>query len=482
MIKQDASSKYHQIILELASSSKGTRVVTTNFDDLFEKAQNELTNQDDITIYNAPLIPMADPSKWSGIIKMHGSLNTNNEKYTDDIVLSSGDFGRAYLTEKWASQFIIDMFKHFHLLFIGYSISDPIFRYIIDAIAIDRVSNPDLKTSYILLPENTNDNTLRNISSSYNGLDKIFYKHTGGDKDHSDLYKKLEEWFKDYAAGSVTTKEIINELKSPENINNKEKRAKLLKHLKNNPEAIKYFTEDDTKGADISWLPVLDKEIITPYLSSSTNSQHDKNAIGCLSTWLASNLDKYQVIDWLLKPHQIISLTLYEQLNLQRAQGGYSGKYNEILDVLLNKTLLEVSTQEEGCNLYYLCNRVKEIATIFSIGLKSRILEFLRPRIKLRNKNLSGAIKYLLNKNTVQEEEITKEIIEECYQHIFQLSTPEKYNLEKLHTALESSESAFADLSIDIIGLLKNAFDLIHLMTKDKSTYILTLRKDIMGA
>jgi NAD-dependent SIR2 family protein deacetylase len=48
LIKQDASSKYHQIILELASSSKGTRVVTTNFDDLFEKAQNELTNQDDI--------------------------------------------------------------------------------------------------------------------------------------------------------------------------------------------------------------------------------------------------------------------------------------------------------------------------------------------------------------------------------------------------------------------------------------------------
>ena len=97
---------------------------------------------------------------------------------------------------------------------------------------------------------------------------------TGDDKDHSDLYKKLEEWL-EYAAGSVRTKEIINELKSPQNINNKEKKAKLLKHLKNNPEAIKYFREDDTNKADIAWLPTLDEEIITPYLTSNSNSKHD---------------------------------------------------------------------------------------------------------------------------------------------------------------------------------------------------------------
>ena len=56
--------------------------------------------------------------------------------------------------------------------------------------------------------------------------------------------------------------------------------------------------------------------------------------------------------------------------------------------------------------------------------------------------------------------------------YIFQLSLPEKYNLKKLHAALASYKSAFADLSIDIIGLLKDAFDLIYLITKNKSTYI----------
>lgn len=471
MIKKGTSTENHQIILELASSSKGTRVVTTNFDDLFEKARKEFTNQDDIKIYNAPLIPMADSIRWSGIIKIHGSLDTNNKKHSDDIVISSGDFGRAYLTERWASQFIIDMFKYFHVLFIGYSISDPIFRYIIDAIAIDKLSNLNLKTSYILLQQAKDNKNDENTASSYNGLNKIFYKHTGDDKDHSDLYKKLEEWL-EYAAGSVRTKEIINELKSPQNINNKEKKAKLLKHLKNNPEAIKYFREDDTNKADIAWLPTLDEEIITPYLTSNSNSKHDKDAICYLSAWFASNLDKYEVIDWLLKSYQIISPVLYNNINLQRAQNYYSNKYNEILDVLLNKTLLQTSTHEEVWHLSYICNRIKETPTVFSIGLKSRILELLRPRIKLRDKNLSAAIKYLLDKNTVQEEEITKEIIEECYQYIFQLSTPEKYNLEKLHAALASSKSAFADLSIDIIGLLKDAFDLIYLITKNKSTYI----------
>jgi NAD-dependent SIR2 family protein deacetylase len=190
----------HEIILELASSIKGTRLVTTNFDNLFENARGMLTNRDNIKVYDAPLIPLANPERWSGIVKIHGSLDTNNKKHSDDIVISSGDFGRAYLTERWASQFIIDMFKYFHVLFIGYSISDPIFRYIIDAIAIDKRSNLNLKTSYILLREAKNDNNLKknyeDVASSYNGLTKIFYKHTGDDKDHSDLYKKLQEWLK----------------------------------------------------------------------------------------------------------------------------------------------------------------------------------------------------------------------------------------------------------------------------------------------
>lgn len=470
LIKESISTQQHQIILELASSSEATRLVTTNFDNLFEKARKELTNSDNIKIYDAPLIPMANPKKWSGIIKIHGSLDMNNKNHSDEIVFSSSDFGRAYLTEKWASQFVVEMFMHFHVLFIGYSISDPIFRYIIDAIAIDKQSER-IKSAYIFLRQPREKN-YGDTEPSYNGLKKIFYNHTGDDKDHSDLYKKLEEWLKDYTVGSVGTKEIITSLKSLQNINNKDNVAKLLKHLKNNHETIKYFVENDNKDkTDIAWLPALDKDIVTPHLTNSTKLTYNQASIDYLSTWLVSNLDKYQVIDWLLKTHYLISPTLHDKIHFERTKSNYSNKYDGILNILLNKTLLSVDTPKKIYFSNYLCNKIKKTATTFSIELKTSILECLRPNVTLQDRNLSSTVRDLLDKDTVREEDITKELIERCYEGIFKSTTYPTYYLKQLHAALVSSKLAFADLSIDIIGLLKDAFDLICLITKSKATY-----------
>ena len=40
-----------------------------------------------------------------------------------DMVLTDADFGRAYLTEGWAQRFLVDVFREFTVLFIGYSLS-----------------------------------------------------------------------------------------------------------------------------------------------------------------------------------------------------------------------------------------------------------------------------------------------------------------------------------------------------------------------
>ena len=40
------------------------------------------------------------------------------------MVLTDADFGRAYLTEGWARRFLVELFRSFTVLFVGYSHND----------------------------------------------------------------------------------------------------------------------------------------------------------------------------------------------------------------------------------------------------------------------------------------------------------------------------------------------------------------------
>ena len=57
----------------------------------------------------------------------------------DRLVISSGDFGLAYLTERWAARFVSELFRNYTVCFVGYSINDPVLRYMMDALAADRL-------------------------------------------------------------------------------------------------------------------------------------------------------------------------------------------------------------------------------------------------------------------------------------------------------------------------------------------------------
>ena len=57
----------------------------------------------------------------------------------DNLVVSSGDFGLAYLTERWAARFVSELLRNFVVCFVGYSIDDPVLRYMMDALAADRL-------------------------------------------------------------------------------------------------------------------------------------------------------------------------------------------------------------------------------------------------------------------------------------------------------------------------------------------------------
>ena len=114
----------HEALLMLGQDRKGrTRLITTNFDRLFEQVM--VSKSLKLPTYQAPLLPVPK-ARWDGLVYLHGLLSaapTPGE--LDRLVISSGDFGLAYLTERWAARFVSELFRGYTVCFVGYSIRRP---------------------------------------------------------------------------------------------------------------------------------------------------------------------------------------------------------------------------------------------------------------------------------------------------------------------------------------------------------------------
>lgn len=145
--KGRASESVHQDLLTLSKNDAGiVRLVTTNYDRLFEETIEKSGQK--IRTFSAPSLPIPKQS-WEGIVYLHGLLQEVPDKINlDSLVLSSADFGLAYLTERWAARFASELFKNFTVCFVGYSINDPVLRYMMDALAADRTFGENLPEAY----------------------------------------------------------------------------------------------------------------------------------------------------------------------------------------------------------------------------------------------------------------------------------------------------------------------------------------------
>jgi len=121
----------HQALLDLATTSEGkVQLVTTNFDRLFENCNQNLR------IHYPPKLP--DPlqkDQMHGIVYLHGCVDQNyHNAESDSLILSSSEFGRAYLAEKWATEFIQKILSEYFVVFVGYRAEDPPIQYLFEAL------------------------------------------------------------------------------------------------------------------------------------------------------------------------------------------------------------------------------------------------------------------------------------------------------------------------------------------------------------
>lgn len=136
----------HEALVRLSlRSDHRLQLVTTNYDQAFRLVSKQLRIS--LKEFAAPLVPIPKLSQWNGLVYLHGFLqDTCDDDELKNLIVTSGDFGRAYLTERWAARFISELFRNFDICFVGYSLNDPVLRYAVDALAADRESGENKHT------------------------------------------------------------------------------------------------------------------------------------------------------------------------------------------------------------------------------------------------------------------------------------------------------------------------------------------------
>jgi SIR2-like domain len=177
----------HRDLLRLSRTPAGhPRLVTTNFDDLFHSAGAEQNNID-----VGPRLRSPKPATWYTVVHLHGRLaDQTDATHHADLVLTSEDFGQAYMLDGWATRFVVELFRNFTIVFVGYSLNDPVMRYMVDALAAARSRGEPFKRCYAFTAYE--GETANPIEAEWEakGVCAIAYKTS---PTHHHLYETLKE-------------------------------------------------------------------------------------------------------------------------------------------------------------------------------------------------------------------------------------------------------------------------------------------------
>jgi hypothetical protein len=183
----------HLALLQLSRDSDGrSRLLTTNFDTLFEHAARN-AGLIDVPSHAGISVPKAGGERDFGILHLHGRIADDVLELDDsDLVLTSADFGDAYLRAGWASRYVEDRMRLGPLVLVGYRAEDAAMRLLLEALDADRDRFPDLKDIYAMERASPGSKSIWNAK----GIEALEFQ------DYDAIYATLREWAR-YAADPI---------------------------------------------------------------------------------------------------------------------------------------------------------------------------------------------------------------------------------------------------------------------------------------
>ena len=300
-------NEIHQNLLRLFPSAERLRLVTTNFDRLFEAAANDVFAAAP-TVHSAPALPVGD--RFRGIVHVHGEINDPNE-----MVLTDEDFGRAYLTEGWAPRFLLDLFLNFTVLFVGYSHDDLIMNYLARALPVGRTRH---RVALVRDGDTSHWDSLGIATAP-------FPVHSPDD--YSGLYAGVKGLAEYSRRGLLEWRHEIKRLASkPPTISDEE--VDIIQSAVSDPGKVRFFTESATHPEWIEWL---DSRGLLDVVFDDTGAGPRSTQ---LSQWLASTFScqSAEYLFLLIARHNMqVSRHFWDELGKSLATEGFQIVSDDVL-------------------------------------------------------------------------------------------------------------------------------------------------------
>lgn len=234
-------TQLHYALVSLFAKGDVLRIVTTNFDRHFTAVCREQF-ADGFEQYYAPAVPLG--RIFDGLIYLHGSV----DKRPTSMVLTDMDFGRAYLTDGWASRFLAEMFAAHTVLFVGYSHDDPVMRYLARGL-------PPNTHRYALAQPNQDDHW------TFLGITPIVYPFVDGPDKHIALTQAVETWGRWARMGVLDHERRIREIvELPPPV--EPDSADYITHALKDPVTTRFFTRYARGPAWLRWIE--EKGVLAP--------------------------------------------------------------------------------------------------------------------------------------------------------------------------------------------------------------------------
>ncbi|WP_417798720.1 SIR2 family protein [Terasakiella pusilla] len=286
--KHAPNLRYHKALLKLMSLSDGRaghRIITTNVDNFFDLASEQLG----IPFHplNQSPLPMPDPAKWKALTYLHGcaekSLNTEGQ----ELVFTSSDFAKAYLLDGWATRFITEIFREYTVLFIGYGVDDPLVTYLMDGLNSQNKS----KKCFAFADFKGKEGASEYYDSMYDCHERWKHKkitpilfNTGENgNDFSEQLVTLENWAEEFKKSPEMIAETVSKIVSTEfkndDENSRNNYRKLVLYLCQDMKADTWTPAQqaflDTPG-HISWLEAFDTKFNLYNEGENPDSEHGR--------------------------------------------------------------------------------------------------------------------------------------------------------------------------------------------------------------
>ncbi|CAI1147732.1 Uncharacterised protein [Serratia entomophila] len=241
----DCDLTAHRILLDLATTPEGTvQLVTTNFDRLFDDCGRKLQ------VWQPPRLPdPLRPNEINGVVYLHGR---STPAYTgaegDGFVLSSSEFGRAYLSDGWATTFIREILGKYIVVFVGYTADDPPVQYLLEAL---RRTSGNRENAYAFQAGDHDDAASR---WRHKGVEAIPYSPENA---HAALWQSLDAWAERSRDPDAWLAKVIDASKKGPTALQPHERGQVT-HAISTYEGVKRFCEGEVLPP-AEWLCVFDK-------------------------------------------------------------------------------------------------------------------------------------------------------------------------------------------------------------------------------